>query len=69
VKTSVAQRLFDLVSNRMVHGVPVAEKGSYFFRPTDHSQETVVRILIFQRAFGIEMQGKLPLRDERMKQK
>lgn len=60
----VAERLFDLASNRVVHGVPVAEKGSYSFRPKNRSQETVVKILIFQRALGIQMQGELPWRDD-----
>lgn len=59
-----AQRLFTLASNRLVHGLPVAEKGSYSFRTTNRSQETVVKILIFQRAFGIQMQGELPWRDD-----
>jgi len=56
----VAQRLFELASNRLVHGLAVTEKGSYSFRPTNRSQETVVKILIFQRALGIQMQGELP---------
>jgi hypothetical protein len=56
----VAERLFDLASNRLSHGVGVAEKGSYSFRPTSRSHETVVKILIFQRAFGVQMQGELP---------
>jgi hypothetical protein len=60
----VAQRLFDLVSNRLVHGVPVTEKGSYSFRPRNRSQETVVKILIFQRVLGIQMQGELPWRND-----
>jgi hypothetical protein len=60
----VAQRLFDLTSNRLRHGRSVAEKGSYSFRATSPSQETVVKILIFQRAFGISMQGELPWRDD-----
>jgi hypothetical protein len=60
----VAQRLFDRASNRLSHGVGVSEKGSYSFRPTNRSQETVVKILIFQRAFGIQMQGELPWRDD-----
>ena len=51
----VAERLFDLASNRLAHGVGVPEKGSYSFRPTDR-----LKILIFQRAFGIQMQGALP---------
>lgn len=60
----VAQRLFNLASNRLVHGHAVAEKGSYSFRPTNRSQETIVKILVFQRAFGIQMQGQLPWRDD-----
>jgi hypothetical protein len=60
----VAERLFNLASNRLVHGVPVVEKGSYSFRPTNPSQETVLKILIFQRALGIQMQGELPWRDD-----
>jgi hypothetical protein len=56
----VAQRLFDLASNRLTHGVGVPEKGSYSFRPTNRSHETVVKILIFQRGFGVQMQGELP---------
>jgi hypothetical protein len=60
----VAQQLFSLASNRLNHGVGVPEKGSYSFRPTNRSQETVVKILIFQRAFGVQMQGELPWRDD-----
>lgn len=60
----VAERLFVLTSNRLSHGVGVPEKGSYSFRPTNRSQETVVKILIFQRAFGIQMQGELPWRND-----
>jgi hypothetical protein len=60
----VAQRLFDLASNRLRGGVGVPEKGSFSFRPTNRSHETIVKILIFQRAFGIQMQGELPWRDD-----
>jgi hypothetical protein len=56
----VAERLFHLAENRLRRGVGVPEKGSYSFRPTNRSQETVVKILIYQRAFGVEMQGELP---------
>ena len=60
----VVERLFGLASNRLNHGVGVPEKGSYSFRPTNRSHETVLKILIFQRAFGIQMQGALPWRNE-----
>jgi hypothetical protein len=60
----VAQRLFDLASNRLVHGLAVKEKGSYSLRPKNRLQETVVKILIFQRAFGVQMRGELPWRDD-----
>jgi hypothetical protein len=60
----VAQRLFDAARNRLVRGVAISEKGSYSFRPTNRSQETVVKILIFQRGLGVQMQGLLPLRDD-----
>jgi hypothetical protein len=60
----IAERLFTLASNRLVHGVSVVEKGSYSFRPNNRSQETALKILIFQRALGIQMQGELPWRDD-----
>ena len=56
----IAERLFRLAENRLRRGVGVPEKGSYSFRPTNHSRETVVKILIYQRLFGVEMQGELP---------
>src|ERR1700757_4204423 len=48
----------------LTHGVGVQEKGSYSFRPTNRSHETGVKILIFQRAFGIQMQGELPWQND-----
>ncbi len=61
----VAQRLFERASNQLGSGHAIEEKGCYSFRPTNNrSQETVVKILIFQRAFGVQMQGELPWRDD-----
>ncbi len=59
----VARRLFDLASSRLPPAHAVSEKGSYSFRPMNHSQETVVKILIFQQDLGRQMHGKMPWRD------
>ena len=56
----VARRLFDLAASRSPDTSAVEEKGSYSFRPKDFSQETIVKILIFQHALGVQMQGQLP---------
>lgn len=60
----IAARLFYLAEYRLRRGVGVPEKGSYSFRPTNHSRETIVKILIYQRLFGVEMQGELPLHSD-----
>ena len=59
--------MFDLASNRLTRGIAVDEKGSYSFRPANrspHSQETIVKMVIFQSGFGIQMQGRLPWRND-----
>jgi hypothetical protein len=60
----ITEHLFDLASKQLTRGTGVPEKASYSFRPINRSQETVVKILIFQRMFGIQMQGELPWRDD-----
>ena len=41
-----------------------AEKGSYSFRMSVSSSETIVKIVIYQRGIGVEMRGELPWRTD-----
>jgi hypothetical protein len=36
------------------------EKGSYSFKMSNYSKETIAKIVIYQRGLGVEMQGQLP---------
>lgn len=60
----VARRLFETASSRLVDASAVEEKGSYSFRPRNLSQETIVKIVVFQHHLGVQMQGELPWRND-----
>jgi hypothetical protein len=60
---SVAQRLFDLTSNRLVHGLAVAEKGSYSWHVNEGHCE---QCLAYHRQAEKELRMMKFLRDSKL---
>jgi hypothetical protein len=53
----VAEELFRRMPGRAGGKI---EKGSYSFRMSNSSNETIAKIVIYQRGLGVEMRGQLP---------
>jgi hypothetical protein len=56
---------FQNVAEELFRRIPVRaggtiEKGSYSFKMSNYSKETIGKIVIYQRGLGVEMQGQLP---------